>query len=250
MRRLLPSLTVLAAVTALTVAGFSPPGSAAAPPSGAGERAVDSSARHGGHVGRTASLKRIQGGYYYGSWGQDNRITVTLIEGGLRFRDPKPRRWDDMVRGCHRQQVRRGVAAICRVPGDVSSADPMTIELELRLGDDYVDTTALGAEFDVTVLADQGREEIHLGAGDDFVNGFLHRDRVWGGAGDDFIRGGEGPDLMYGEAGNDEIVGLEGDDTLYGNDGSDKLKCGDGTDAAENDGSDALRVGCEQVAPS
>ena len=78
------------------------------------------------------------------------------------------------------------------------------------------------------VLADQGSEEIHLGAGDDWVNGFLQRDRVWGGAGNDFIRGGEGPDILYGEAGNDELVGLEGDDALYGGDGRDVIKCGDG----------------------
>ena len=67
---------------------------------------------------------------------------MTLVEGGLRFRDPRPVRWDDMARGCHSQQVRRGVAAICRVPDNVNPGDPMTVELELRLGDDYVDTTA------------------------------------------------------------------------------------------------------------
>jgi serralysin len=157
-------------------------------------------------------------------------------------------RWDDMARGCHRQTVRRGVAAICRVPTDVTPANPMTVELELRLGDDYVDTTTLGAEFQMKVLADQGKEEIHLGAGDDWVNGYLHRDRVWGGAGNDFIRGGEGGDLLRGEAGNDELVGLQGDDTLYGDEGVDQLKCGDGNDdAAESDPADSLRVGCERV---
>jgi hypothetical protein len=240
------SLVTLLAAPALVVSGISYAQSASGP-TGPGDRAAAGD-RAGGHVGRVASLKRTsEGGYYYGSWGQDNRITVTLVEGGLRFRDPRPVRWEDMARGCHRQQVQRGVAAICRVPGDVNPGHPMTIELELRLGDDYVDTTTLGAEFQMKVLADQGSEEIHLGAGDDWVNGFLHRDRVWGGDGDDFIRGGEGPDVLYGEGGRDELVGLEGDDTLYGGDGNDAIKCGDGNDAAEPDDSDSIVVGCEHT---
>lgn len=239
------SLLALLAAAVLVVSGTSSvqsvPGSA-----GPGDR-LTAGDRAGGHVGRVASLKRTPDGYYYGSWGQDNRITVTLVEGGLRFRDPRPVRWEDLARGCRRQPVQRGVAAICRVPDNVSPGNPMTVELELRLGDDFVDTTSLGAEFQMKVLADAGREEIHLGAGDDWVNGFLHRDRVWGGDGDDFIRPGEGSDLAYGEAGNDELVGLGGDDTLYGGAGRDVIKCGDGNDAADIDGEDALRVGCERV---
>ena len=245
MRTATRSLFALLAVTVLAVSGTTTPAVSASATTGGADRAV-AGARPGGHVGRTASLKRTADGYYYGSWGQDNKVTVTLVEGGLRFRDPRPRSWDDMARGCHRQQVRRGVAAICRVPDDVNPGHPMTIELELRLGDDYVDTTTLGAEFQMKVLADQGAEEIHLGAGDDWVNGFLQRDRVWGGAGDDFIRGGEGNDALHGEAGNDELVGLQGDDALYGGDGNDQIKCGDGDhDVAEPDDADQLVVGCE-----
>lgn len=242
------SLVTYLAAAALVVAGVSSVQTASARSEGVGDRpTVATQPSVDARVGRVASLKRTADGYYYGSWGQDNRITVTLVEGGLRFRDPKPVRWDDMARGCRSQRVRRGVAAICEVPRTVSPGNPMTVELELRLGDDFVDTTSLGAEFQMKVLADAGREEIHLGAGDDWVNGFLHRDRVWGGAGNDFIRPGEGSDLAYGEDGNDELVGLGGDDTLYGGAGRDVIKCGDGNDAAEIDAEDALRVGCERV---
>ncbi|WP_183092541.1 calcium-binding protein [Nocardioides stalactiti] len=213
---------------------------------------------------RPATLKRVQDGYYFGAWGQDSRLVVTLVEGGLRFRDPRSARWEDLAGVCDALRVRRGVAAVCPVPPGVTTADPLTLFLELRLGDDYVDTTTLGAEFRAEVLADAGREEIHLGAGDDFVNGAFDRDRIWGGAGDDFIRTGEGSDLAFGEEGRDRIVGLEaadelhggdgddvveggpGDDTLYGDVGADQLKCGDGSDAAEIDPADT-RVGCERT---
>lgn len=248
MRTATRSLLALFAAAALAVTG-PVPGPVDAKPAGSARQSVDDTrSTDRQRVGRTASLKRKDGGYYYGSWGQNNRVTVTLVDGRLRFRDPRPVRWDDMARGCRRQQVRRGVAATCRVPNSVTPANPMPVELELRLGDDYVDTTSLGAEFSLIVLADQGRDEIHLGAGDDFVNGFLHRDRVWGGAGDDFIRGGEGPDILHGEAGNDELVGLQGNDKLYGGEGSDKIKCGDGNnDQAEPDDSDSIVAGCEDT---
>lgn len=258
----LSALTLLAA-TALTAAATTP-GPAAARPIGPGDRpSADERPAAVQRVGRVASLKRTPDGYYYGSWGQDNRLVVTRVEGGLRFRDRRPVRWEDLARACRNVPVRRGVAAVCRVPNTVTPGNPMTIEMELRLGDDYVNTTTLGAEFEALVLADAGREEIRLGAGDDYVNGAFQRDRIWGGAGNDFIRGGEGSDLAYGEEGNDELVGLQasdelhggdgndivnggdGDDTLYGDLGADRIQCGDGSDAAENDPADVQRVRCE-----
>ena len=184
--------------------------------------------------------------YYYSAWGTNNKLTVTLVEGRLYFRDPRPTGWERLGRACRRVTVDRGVAASCRVPDGVSAGHPLELSLELRLGNDSVNMTTLGAEFYGYVLADQGTEVIKLGAGDDWVNGFLGPDEVWGGDGDDFMRGGEGNDILHGEAGKDELVGLEGDDKLYGGQGVDQIKCGDGNnDLAEPDDSDSIVAGCE-----
>lgn len=225
-----------------------------ASPSGATHSGPEPRADSAAHLGtgeariaRRVSLTRDAQGYYYSAWGTNNRLTVTLVEGRLLFRDPRPVGWERLARGCRRQTVDRGVAASCRVPGTVSVGNPMRLFLEMRLGDDHVDTTGLPAQFYSRVLADRGREVIRLGAGDDWVNGAFDRDRIWGGDGRDFIRGGDGADDLHGEGGNDELVGLGGNDTLYGGEGSDEIRCGDGNDAAEPDDSDSVVAGCERT---
>lgn len=217
-------------------------------------------------VPRKVSLTRTEDGYYYSAWGSHNRLTVTLVKAGLRFRDPRPTGWDRLAKVCKRKRVARGVAAVCPVPKGVSADAPLELFLEMRLGNDYVDTSALGPEFRAHVLGDKGRDVVKLGAGDDFFNGYLGRDRVWGGDGDDFLRPGEGRDLAYGEGGNDQLMGLDGpdelhggegddlvnggpgDDLLFGDAGADDIKCGDGTDTAEVDPADVRRVACENPA--
>lgn len=213
---------------------------------------------------RPASLTRIRGGYYFSAWGQDSKLVVKRVPRGLRFTDPRTARWEDLAGSCRRQRVRRGVAAVCRVPGWVSPANPLLLSMELRLGDDSVDTTTLGPEFKAYILADAGRDVIRLGAGDDFVNGAFHRDLIWGGPGDDFIRSGEANDVVYGQDGNDHLVGGKASDVLRGGDGNDlveggpgndrmsgdagadRLKCGDGTDTADVDPADTQRHSCER----
>lgn len=217
-------------------------------------------------LARPATLKKVDGGYYYGVWGQNNEVTVTLVEGGLKFRDPKPVRWENLADVCTKKRVRRGVKAICPVPDGVTPASPLTITFEMRLGDDTVDTTALPAEFRAEVLADAGRDTVRTGAGDDFINGAFDHDEIWAGDGKDWVRSGEAADKVFGEAGQDRLVGGEvgdvlhggdgndsieggpGDDTLYGDLGADTIKCGDGDDAAEDDPADT-QFACEHVAP-
>ncbi len=249
MRTATRSLFALLAASVLAVVGPVPSPSDAKP-AGPAHRASATVKIGAAHVRvdppRRVSLTRTDDGYYYSAWGSNNKVTVTLVDGRLRFRDPRPIGWDRLGRQCRRETVARGVAASCRVPGSVSVADPMKLFLELRLGNDSVNMTTLGAEFYGYILADQGTETIRLGAGDDFVNGFLGVDKVWGGDGKDFIRGGEGDDELHGEGGNDELVGLQGNDKLYGGDGSDKIRCGDGNhDLAEPDDSDSIVAGCE-----
>ncbi|PWN01128.1 hypothetical protein DJ010_19960 [Nocardioides silvaticus] len=250
MRRTSTSLVALVLAATFTVAGTEPGPAGAQPASGAATVSPDRTSTAERQVPRRVSLTKTRAGYYYSAWGSHNRVTVTLVEGGLKFRDPRPTGWDRLARACTRQRVDRGVSAICPVPAGVSPANPLLLKLEMRLGNDYVNTSALGPEFKAEVLADAGREVIRLGAGDDWVNGYLGTERVWAGGGNDFVRGGEGDDVLHGEDGNDELVGLEGSDVLYGGQGRDQLKCGDGSDAGESDPADAVRAGCERVPPA
>lgn len=255
-------------LTLLTTAALVAAGLTAAPPTQArpahhpAERASVSARA----LARPATLKKVKAGYYYGVWGQNNVVTVTLVDGKLKFRDPKPVRWEGFPRACTKQRVSHGVSALCPVPKWVTPAKPLEITFEMRLGDDTVDTTALPAEIFANVLADQGRDVVRTGAGDDVINGAFDHDEIWSGDGDDWVRSGESADLVFGEAGKDRLVGGEvgdvlhggdgndsveggpGDDTLYGDAGSDTIKCGDGHDLADNDPADT-RFACEGVAP-
>lgn len=246
----------LAVLASLVVVGLPTGPSPAASPPGDADRAAE-------RVVRPASLTRTAEGYHFSSWGQSNRVTVTLVDGRLRFRDPHAVRWEHLARSCRNVPVDPGVAATCRVPTSVNPIDPMTLGFQVRLGDDHVDTSSLPADFEASVLADAGVDEIRTGAGDDFVNGAFHRDvvvtgdgadwvrsgaggdRVLAGLGNDHLVGGEAGDRLHGEIGNDLVEGGPGDDTVYGDEGADRLKCGDGDDAAEDDPADLQRVGCE-----
>ncbi len=265
MRRTLSSVLTLVAAAALTVTAPQT-GSSAAGPTGPGDR-VATAAPAPKDPPRQASLTPNADGYHYSAWGSNNRITVTLVGSRLRFRDPRVIGWARLGRGCRNVRVARGVAASCRVPASVSVAHPLVLLLEMRLGDDFVDTTALPAQFSASVLADQGREEIHTGAGADFINGALDRDRIWSGGGNDWVRSGEANDLVFGEDGKDRLVGgdgadvlhggngndsLEGnsgDDDSYGDAGADEFKCGDGNDGTDSDPADTQRSGCERFLP-
>lgn len=266
MRRANRSVLVLLAAAALVVtpgsAGQSAGAATAVAETAAAPPARAASAAKA--IVRPASLRRVKSGYYFDSWGQNNKTVVTLVDGRLKFRDPRAVRWHKLSRSCRNIRVRRGVAASCRVPRSVTPADPMTITLEMRLGDDFVDTTALGAEFEANVLADAGRDEVRTGTGDDFVNGAFDHDLIFTGDGNDWVRSGEAADTVWGEGGKDRLVGGEvgdrlhggdgndtieggpGDDTLYGDAGSDIFKCGPGNDAAEIDPADQQRSACER----
>jgi serralysin len=145
---------------------------------------------------------------------------------------------------CSAVRVDKGVAAVCPVPGDVTEQKPMLIEIWPRLGDDYVDTSSLGAEFQVAALVDDGRDEVYLGAGDDFVNGAMKKDIVRGGGGDDWIRTGIGPDDIDGGPGDDKLVGGKGRDTIRGGPGADRIGGGPGKDRLYGDDTSRDIVAC------
>ena len=263
MRTATRSGLALAAAAALTLVAPHTGTSVAAPP-GPGERATADVRAAAEAIVRPATLKRVEGGYYFGAWGQNSRVVVKLVDGKLRFSDPRSARWQGLARSCERKRVARGVAAVCRVPRAVTPANPLTISFEMRLGDDHVDTSTLPAQFRTSALLDAGVDVARTGAGNDFINGAFDRDLIISGAGNDWVRSGEARDRVFGGAGKDHLVGGEvgdllrggdgndlveggpGDDTMYGDVGADRLKCGDGNDAAENDPADTQRLSCER----
>jgi len=236
--------SAMAALTVGTAAGGEPAaGAHAGPP-------YDFTTELMGHGGPAeplkdqASIDKSRHGYQFRSGQQNGHLVVTRVNGGLRFADTGTEAWKKLAAACHRQKVQKGVAAVCRVPGDISERLPLLVEVWPRLGNDYMNASSLPATFAVTMLGDKGKDEAHFGAGPDFFNGFTGRDIIEGGGGDDWIRSGVGNDAVRGGAGNDDVVAKEGRDSVRGGDGDDRLWGGDGDDRLWGDaGADYLLCG-------
>ncbi len=220
------AVAVAAATAAVTVGtaagGGAPPGANAGPPynfvtelMGGGGTAIP--------LKDKVMLTKTTHGYRFWTGQQRNHLVVTRVKGGLRFVDRGTDSFKRRTPACKRKNVRVGIAAVCRVPGSISVASPLLIEVWPRLGNDYTDTSTLPATFAVTVLGDKGHDVAPFGAGPDFFNGFSGRDRVRGGAGNDWIRAGLGNDDVKGGSGNDDIVAVEGQDAVRGGNGIDRL---------------------------
>ena len=211
-----------------------------------------------------AIIDRTKHGWRYRAGQQNSHLVVTRVSGGVRFVDTRTGSFKSLASACRKQRVARGVAAVCPVPSDVSPSRPLLIEVWPRLGDDYVDTSSLSANFAVSVLGDAGHDVSHFGAGPDFFNGAAGNDRVTGGGGRDWLRTGKDHDRIRGEGGNDYLIGTDGRDTivggggndrvgggaasdvLYGNAGTDTVTCSGGSDVAHVDRWDTVRD-CESV---
>ncbi|GAA4908850.1 hemolysin type calcium-binding protein [Stackebrandtia albiflava] len=96
----------------------------------------------------------------------------------------------------------------------------------------------------VTVLGNDGDDEIHGGSGEDVVYGGAGDDELYGGKGRDHVYGGDGRDYIDGQDGHDVLSGGKGDDVVYGLDGNDRIDGGDGRDYLEGAaGDDSLDGG-------
>jgi len=213
---------------------------------------------------RWLKIERTRRGYLVTAGLQDSRLRVTKVDRGLRLVDPGTAELRERLRSCREIDVRVGIGAVCSVASRHTRREPMKLGIVPRLGHDLVDTSALSARFDVSVLADAGRDVVRLGAGDDFVNGYKGVDRVRGGAGRDWIRTGVGDDVVRGGPGRDRLLGVEdrdvvrggggrdevnggpGRDRLAGGPGADLVKCGPGRDRAQADRRDTRRD-CERL---
>ena len=213
-----------------------------------------------------AIINRTPNGWLFRAGQQNSNLTVSTVPGAhherLQFVDTGTKSWKWLPRHCHAIAVGQGVGATCRIDSRFTVAEPMLVEIWPRLGDDVIDTSALSARFDVSVLGDRGREVVRLGAGNNFVNGAQDADRVYGGPGRDWIRTGldndyieggggddylvgvDGNDTVYGGQGNDQVFGSNGNDDLYAGDGRNVVSCGSGADTATFTSADRSS-GCE-----
>jgi hypothetical protein len=181
-----------------------------------------------------AIINRTPNGWLYRAGQQNSQLTVTMVQGRsayrLQFVDTSTQSWLWLPKRCHRLEVPQGVSASCRVNPRFTVQQPMLVEIWPRLGDDTVDTSALPALFDVSILGDDGDDVAYLGAGNDFFNGAQGSDTVHGGDGRDWLRTGLEDDSIDGGPGNDYLVGVDGDDALDGGQGDDKIYGSDGND--------------------
>jgi serralysin len=195
-----------------------------------------------------AVIDRTSCGYRFRAGQQNSHLTITVVSGGLLFADTGTAAWKTLARKCTAQHhVKKGVAAICKVPKKYSNYNPLLIEIWPRLGNDYVDASTLPAMFSEAFLSDKGNDVGHLGAGADYFNGGPGRDKVWGGAGNDWLRTGDDGDQIWGGDGNDYLVGTNGADDINGGAGADQIFCGSGPDKAITDSADTITRLCEQI---
>lgn len=186
-------------------------------------------------------LSVTEWGLRYVAGAGDNDVVVTEEAGRLVVQDRAITRWVALPGGCERVPVEVGRAVSCAVP--TTATGEVFLEIWPRLGDDTIDTSALGPQYRTWALTDAGRDEVRTGAGRDFVNTAADADVASGGAGDDWIRtGGEG-NTAYGEDGADKLVGGQHDDTLYGGEGDDSVGGLAGDDVLHGGAGDDLLAG-------
>ncbi|WP_299590091.1 tandem-95 repeat protein [uncultured Tateyamaria sp.] len=119
----------------------------------------------------------------------------------------------------------------------ITSSDP---DNDLRIDKGY---PGLFTGEEGTPEAENERDFVDGGAGDDTISTGDDRDTIVGGTGDDVIDGGIDDDEITGDEGADRIVGGEGEDTILGGIGNDTIYAGNdpvlGLDALniEDDGS-------------
>ena len=155
-------------------------------------------------IGGEGVIRMSKYGYVYisGQHNQHLRVTFVKHRNALRYRDTRTGKLNSIPRGCERENVKKGVSAVCRIPKKFNS-QRMFVQVWPRLGNDFTDGSTLPRRFRLWVLTDAGADIVRGGAGNDFVNGAKGNDRIYGGSGRDWLRGGPGADRIVGGDGAD-----------------------------------------------
>jgi len=157
-------------------------------------------------IGHEAIIRTSKFGYVYISGKHNSHLRVTYLEdrNALRYRDTRTDRVKLPARGCEREQVKKGISAVCTIPRSFDG-EKVFVQVWPRLGNDYVDGRTLPSRFRMWVLTDAGQDVVYGGDGADFVNGAKGDDRIWGGKGPDLLRGGPGRDRINAGEGRDRV---------------------------------------------
>jgi hypothetical protein len=92
-----------------------------------------------------AILTRTTHGYVFRTGQQDSRLVIKQVDRGLRFHDRGTKYLIELSPSCRQRPVKVGIAAVCRIPGDISRRQQLLVEVLPLLGDDYTDAHTLSA---------------------------------------------------------------------------------------------------------
>ncbi len=106
-------------------------------------------------------------------------------------------------------------------------------------GNDFID----GGMGNDTIFGMDDDDTIYGGQGNDVIDGGIDDDLIYGGLGDDILMGGQGNDTVDGGQGNDSLVGGDGDDVMTGDAGNDTFVGGAGADTMSGGGDRDLFIG-------
>ena len=164
-------------------------------------------AAHVNGIGHEAIIRKSRYGFVYISGKHSSHLRVTYIEktNALRYRDTRTAKVVLPKHSCHREQVKKGISAVCVIP-KAFNGRKVFVQVWPRLGNDYTDGRTLPSRFRLWVLTDAGRDVVYGGAGADFVNGAKGDDFMWGGKGNDWLRGGPGLDHIHAGPGRDRVA--------------------------------------------
>ncbi|MFV0513576.1 MAG: peptidoglycan DD-metalloendopeptidase family protein [Jhaorihella sp.] len=152
----------------------------------------------------------------YGYGGDDRMIgseSVDRMNGGSG---------NDTLRGNGGDDLIEGGSGADTLNGD--EGNDTILGWQAPEGDDLTAGAAAGA------AAEDLRDVIYAGAGDDFVDGGYGNDLIYGQGGNDTLAGGFGADELQGQDGNDVITGSAFGDIVFGNAGDDFVNGGFGHD--------------------
>ena len=153
---------------------------------------------------------------------------------------------------------------------NASSRVTVNLSTGTATGGDGTDTLntieyVYGSGFDDFLTGDNGINELHGMAGNDWLAGGLGNDTLWGYDGNDTLEGGDGNDqlgysqavsgqgepfgygndILLGEAGSDILFGWAGDDSLDGGTENDYLNGGSGNDSLAGDAGNDIVIGSD-----
>ena len=183
------------------------------------------------------SLIRVSGGvatYLSADAVSLNTLTVRPSGANLEFYDPTAYQGSD-IGPCAPGEVTDDAYAYV-IQAFCPAAGITRVRVDLGNSEDTATVTP-GVPSDV--LGGEGADALTTGEAADTVDGGGGNDRIAAGGGNDVVTGGPAVDDIDAGAGDDDIRVRDGE--------ADSVRCGDGSDRVDADGSDSIAGDCEAV---